>query len=122
MQNCIMKNDDCIVQIMVLMLLAVTGMMSPDQVKAMLNCVLENGSQEKFDFLKGISGATKADTIATTRETITGMSELASFIGTSVPTACKLSRSGRFDEARLDFGSRKMVWDKAKLIEIAKKK
>lgn len=53
-------------------------------------------------------------------ETVRGISELASIIGVSAPTACKLSRSGLFDSARLDFGTKKLVWDKAKLLEIAR--
>ena len=52
---------------------------------------------------------------------VRGIAELAAFIGTSIPTAQKLKNEGRFDEARLDFGSRKLVWSKAKLMELAKK-
>lgn len=55
-------------------------------------------------------------------ETVHGMAGLAKIIGVSIPTACKLNKSGRFDAARLDFGTRKFVWDKAKLMEIVKKK
>lgn len=55
-------------------------------------------------------------------ETISGLPELARLIGTSVPTACKLAKSGKFDAARLNFGTRKTVWDKAKLLEIARTK
>ncbi|MBQ6199057.1 MAG: DUF3853 family protein [Bacteroidales bacterium] len=55
-------------------------------------------------------------------ETVRGMSELAQLLGVSIPTACKLSKSGKFDSARLDFGTRKFVWDRAKLLEIAKHK
>ena len=52
--------------------------------------------------------------------TVRGMQELAQFLGVSVPTACKLSQSGKFDEARLNFGTKKFVWDRAKLIELAR--
>lgn len=55
-------------------------------------------------------------------ETICGLNELARIIGTSVPTACKLSKAGKFDAARLDFGTKKLVWDKQILLEIARKK
>lgn len=55
-------------------------------------------------------------------ETICGMTELAKFLGVSVPTACKLSKSGKFDEARLFFGTKKYVWDRAKLMDIARGK
>lgn len=54
-------------------------------------------------------------------DTVRGMQELAQFLGVSVPTACKLSQSGKFDEARLNFGTKKFVWDRAKLIELARK-
>lgn len=53
-------------------------------------------------------------------ETICGMAQLAKFIGTSIPTACKLSKAGKFDKARLDFGQKKFVWDKSILLEIAR--
>lgn len=55
-------------------------------------------------------------------ETVRGMAELATLLGVSIPTACKISQSGKFDAARLNFGTKKFVWDKAKLIEIARKK
>lgn len=52
-------------------------------------------------------------------DTVRGMAELAQILGVSVPTACKISRSGVFDEARLNFGTKKFIWDKRKLLEIA---
>lgn len=55
-------------------------------------------------------------------ETVRGMTELAQFLGVSVPTACKISRTGKFDEARLSFGTKKFIWDRSKLMELAKKK
>lgn len=53
-------------------------------------------------------------------DTVRGLTELAQILGVSVPTACKISRSGKFDAARLNFGTKKFVWDKAKLLEIAR--
>ena len=50
-----------------------------------------------------------------------GMAELAQILGVSVPTACKISRSGGFEEARLNFGTKKFIWDKRKLLEIARR-
>lgn len=115
-----MKKDEDLMKILVLMVLAVTGMVSSDEAKSMLKCVLEN-EQEPFNFLAGVSTDTNTGTKTTASETIVGMSALASFIGTSVPTACKLAKSGKFDAARLNFGTRKCVWDKEKLLEIARK-
>ena len=54
-------------------------------------------------------------------DTVRGMAELAQILGVSVPTACKISRSGVFEEARLDFGTKKFIWDKRKLLEIARR-
>lgn len=51
-------------------------------------------------------------------ELIYGMSGLASFLGVSIPTAARYRE--RYDPARVRFGGRKLVWDKAKLLEIAK--
>ncbi len=55
-------------------------------------------------------------------DTVRGMAELAQILGVSVPTACKISRSGVFDEARLNFGTKKFIWDRRKLLEIARNK
>ena len=54
-------------------------------------------------------------------DTVRGMAELAQILGVSVPTACKISRSGVFEEARLNFGTKKFIWDKRKLLEIARR-
>lgn len=53
------------------------------------------------------------------RSTVRGLAELAEIIGVSLPTACKLSKSGKFAAAELNFGTKKKVWDKTKLLEIA---
>ena len=54
---------------------------------------------------------------------IAGYDALAAFLGYSVPTCVKMSKEGRFDAAVLDFGgTRKKMWDRNKLIEIARKK
>jgi len=55
-------------------------------------------------------------------DTVRGMAELAQILGVSVPTACKISRSGVFDAARLNFGTKKFVWDRRMLLEIARDK
>ena len=51
-------------------------------------------------------------------EFIYGLAGLASFIGTSIPTAARYRE--RFEPARVHFGGRKLVWDKAKLLELAR--
>jgi|GEM_PF-6232669 len=53
------------------------------------------------------------------RSTVRGLSELAEIIGVSLPTACKLAKSGKFAAAELNFGTKKKVWDREKLLEIA---
>ena len=55
---------------------------------------------------------------------ISGYAALSAFTGFSIPTCVKMSKEGRFDAAALDFGggTRKKMWDRAKLIEIARKK
>lgn len=52
-------------------------------------------------------------------ETVRGLAELASILGVSLPSASKIAKSGKFDDARLDVGMKKYVWDKKKLFEIA---
>jgi len=54
---------------------------------------------------------------------IAGYEALSNYLGYSVPTCVKMSKEGRFDAAVLDFGgTRKKIWDKKKLLEIARKK
>ena len=55
-------------------------------------------------------------------ELVFGIAGLASFMGVSPPTAQKLKNEGRFDEAQINFGGRKLAWRKSKLIEIASRK
>ena len=51
-------------------------------------------------------------------ELIYGLAGLASFFGVSLPTAAKYRE--KYEPARVRFGGRKLVWDKAKLLELAK--
>lgn len=55
---------------------------------------------------------------------ISGYAALSSFLGYSIPTCVKMSKEGRFDGAVLDYGggTRKKMWDRKKLMEIARKK
>lgn len=55
------------------------------------------------------------------QELIYTVAGLAQFLGTSISTAQKRVNEGRFDEARVHFGGRKLVWNRAKLLEIAQK-
>lgn len=52
-------------------------------------------------------------------ELVYGLAGLAAFFGVSIPTACRYRE--RYEGARVRFGGRKLVWDKAKLLELAKK-
>lgn len=51
-------------------------------------------------------------------ELIYGLAGMAAFLGVSMPTVAKYRE--RYEPARIRFGGRKLVWDKAKVIEIAK--
>ena len=55
---------------------------------------------------------------ASSPELIYGLAGLASFFGVSLPTAAKYRE--RYEPARVRFGGRKLVWDKAKLLELAR--
>lgn len=55
------------------------------------------------------------------QEMIYTLAGLAKFLGTSISTAQKRVNEGRFDDARVYFGGRKMVWNKSKLLEISQK-
>jgi hypothetical protein len=82
----------------------------------LVSAMTPKGSKKPMD--------TSAPAVASsgTGETVRGMNELAQLLGVSMPTACKLSKSGKFDEARLNFGTKKFVWDRAKLLAIATRK
>ena len=51
-------------------------------------------------------------------EFIYGLAGLASVCGASIPTVSRYRE--RFEPARVHFGGRRLVWDRAKVIEIAK--
>lgn len=60
---------------------------------------------------------------AETPDIISGYAALSSFLGYSIPTCVKMAKEGRFDAAVLDYGgTRKKMWDRKKLVEIARKK
>ena len=103
--------------ILMLLMMIITGTLTltDDQVKAIGNIIM--GSILPSGNTSSVLPPSEAK-----GETICGMNELAKFLGVSVPTACKLSQSGKFDSARLNFGTRKFCWDKAKLLEIARGK
>lgn len=52
------------------------------------------------------------------KEFIYGLAGLASVCGASIPTVSRYRE--RFEPARVHFGGRRLVWDRAKVIEIAK--
>lgn len=113
-----MKNDFKNSQLIMLLVMVVTGSISltDEQIGAITNIILSSGST-----VFPLKSPTESST-TTSGDTVRGMTELAQILGVSVPTACKISRSGKFDAARLDFGTKKFVWDKAKLLEIAREK
>lgn len=51
-------------------------------------------------------------------ELIYGLAGLASFFGVSIPTAARYRE--KYEPARIRFGGRKLVWDKSKLLELAR--
>lgn len=53
-----------------------------------------------------------------TPELVYGLAGMAKLMGTSIPTVSRYRE--RFEPARVHFGGRRLVWDKAKVIEIAK--
>ncbi len=55
---------------------------------------------------------------ASNPELIYGLAGLAAFFGVSLPTAAKYRE--KYEPARVRFGGRKLVWDKAKLLELAR--
>lgn len=113
-QNITMKND--VNQIAMLLVMVIAGVLtlSDEQINAIRTIILGAISTPA-------NGMTDTSVpVQDVGETICGMAEFARFLGTSVPTACKISRSGKFDAARLNFGTRKFVWDKTKLLELAK--
>lgn len=52
------------------------------------------------------------------KEFIYGLAGLASVCGASIPTVSRYRE--RFEPARVHFGGRRLVWDRAKVIEIAR--
>ena len=62
--------------------------------------------------------AVKPLALETGKELVYGLSGLAALFGVSIPTAARVRE--RFEAARIHFGGRKLVWDRAKVLEIAK--
>ena len=113
-----MKNDFKNSQLIMLLVMVMTGSISltDEQIGAITHIILSSGGTV-FPMQSPAESST-----TTSGDTVRGMTELAQILGVSVPTACKISRSGKFDAARLNFGTKKFVWDKAKLLEIAREK
>ena len=65
-----------------------------------------------------INHAYAPQTSASNPELIYGLAGLAAFFGVSLPTASKYRE--KYEPARVRFGGRKLVWDKAKLLELAR--
>lgn len=107
-----MKNETNHIIMILAMVISGAVTLSDDQIAAIVNIVFGGAPPQ----VKGMTPPANQPV----GETICGMSELAKLLGTSVPTACKISRSGKFDAARLNFGTKKFVWDRRKLMEIAR--
>ena len=112
-----MKNNQDMDQLMMLLALYVSGgvALSGEQIRAIKQIMAKAVSPETIDYHEPGSSHDSASC----KDTIRGLAELAEILGTSIPTANKISKSGRFDAARLYFGTRKLVWDRRKLLEIA---
>ena len=112
-----MKNELKSSQLIMLLVMVVTGSISltDEQIGAITNIILSSSST----VLPTQSPAESSSTTAS-GDTVKGLAELAQILGVSIPTASKISRSGTFDAARLHFGTKKKVWDKKLLLEIAK--
>lgn len=104
-------------QLLIILMMIVTGSLTvtAEQIQA-INSILTRSVMPSSTL------RTHANRDSGKKETICGMTELAQFLGVSVPTACKLSKSGRFDSARLDFGTKKHIWDRGMLLKIASNK
>ena len=86
----------------------------------------KNLTREQIDNIKKILLGPAIDTVepavSTTLpanpELIYGLAGLAAFFGVSLPTAARYRE--KYEPARVRFGGRKLVWEKAKVIEIAR--
>jgi len=108
------KNNEKKTHLLMLMSIVLAGGLSlpEDKIQSIIDIIVS--AQQSSGKMTNVDNVQKG-------ETVHGMAGLAQIIGVSIPTACKLNKSGRFDAARLDFGTRKFVWDKVKLMEIVKK-
>lgn len=111
-----MKTNNKMTQLTVLLSLLISGVMvlTDEQVDGIVQIIL-SGNPGGVP-VPSSPGNDAPDIIA-------GYDALSAFLGYSVPTCVKMSKEGRFDAAVLDFGgTRKKMWDKSKLIEIARQK
>lgn len=113
------NNSSPMMQLMMLMLMFLSGghNLTDEQISAITQILLSVINPQGVVPPTSLSSGT-----VNPGDTVRGMTELAQFLGVSVPTANKLSQSGIFDAARLHLGTKKFIWDKQKLLEIARKK
>lgn len=105
-------------QLMMLLTLVVGGglILSDEQVGAIVQILLSAVAPVTVPSVSATEDVESPDIIS-------GYAALSSFLGYSIPTCVKMSKEGRFDAAVLDFGgTRKKMWDRNKLIEIARQK
>lgn len=114
------KRKPDMTQLLMLITMVIGGglVLSEEQISGIVQILLSAANPN----LSSISAPSPV--VAEASGIIAGYDALAAFWGFSVPTCVKMSKEGRFDGAVLDFGSgtRKKMWDKAKLLEIARKK
>lgn len=114
-----MKTKTNMAQLTILFGLLVSGVvvLTDEQVDGIVQILLSGTNPGGLPVPVPSSAGTDAPDI------IAGYDALSAFLGYSVPTCVKMSKEGRFDAAVLDFGgTRKKMWDRTKLIEIARKK
>lgn len=117
------KNNPAMTQLMVLFTLVVSGVLvlNEKQTEGIVQILLSAANPA---ILPATEVAAPGTASSSQPDIIAGYAALSSFLGYSIPTCVRMSKEGRFDAAVLDYGgaTRKKMWDRTKLIEIARKK
>ena len=109
------KNSDLISLLTTVLVLVVSGnnAITDAQVTAIKRILMGSVLPGQF-----IETPSEIRPVSQTGEFIYGLAGLASFFGVSIPTAARYRE--KYERARVRFGGRKLVWDKAKLLELAR--
>ena len=117
------KNNTMTNQLMILFTLVVSGVLilSDKQMEGIVQILLSAANPAA---LPDADVTLKEEAASQSQpDIIAGYAALSSFLGYSVPTCVRMAKEGRFDAAVLDYGgTRKKMWDRNKLIEIARRK